>query len=294
MKVFVVSNSYIESLFANMAEYILNQSVDSIILLKENHNSDEAYFTKANIEYSENITRAIEKSDVTVLITYEGMVPLLKEKINLLCANNKKRLYIFDYSKQDDSQDFVLQDIPAIILLSLGYFNQHCFTEMLVYKVLTDLNYRVHQTFSCQMKEILKEINKIRSDLSAQNNCKNDIQVVSMSYRKIEQFFNDFKALERIRNSHIRLLIVSIEDSFSYFEILSDFLFFNLQIDAVVYMASSYCAIKKNNKGEIRFVYMERTKEQSNVFKLNNPETELKIKRKINSILSFPQVEIIY
>lgn len=158
MKIFIFLNGFISRTLLFQLDYILNERLESIILLSENHSEEDVsfYYNNRNkIFIYDNIETCIEKCD-TIVLENRVINPEIKK-------SKKRKVYI---SVPDRTEEVLKESIPlydysqkpVIAILSMGLYNDSYCTEILINKILNNIGALPLQLFSKRTSSLLENL----------------------------------------------------------------------------------------------------------------------------------------
>ncbi len=159
-KVFLFLDSVIDRLIMFEIEYLLDMSIDTIILMAESHNiTDFNYFySNKKVQIFSTLQECLNHCDM--IIVSDSHFAKLKGIVN-------KEIIIVDLSKNiHENINFGVPALnycekPVVAILSLGEFNDHYNTEILINKILVENGARVVQYYSHFTKAVIEACSSV-------------------------------------------------------------------------------------------------------------------------------------
>ena len=171
-KVFVFGNSYNTRTLLSQLGNILNEKIEKVVLLNENHNLKKDFkLCPYRIELFYTIKQCINEANLIIVLQSEKMPVNSINEIIKICDQESKRLIIIPnllYRKEDSN--FLIDiikdenfDGPIILNIALGDYVQHVCGELKINSILSKNNISFKQIFSLKSKELLQHF--LKSDL---------------------------------------------------------------------------------------------------------------------------------
>lgn len=255
--IFIYSNSFdARTLVANI-NYLLNISIDKIILLKENHLSEENFLIE-NIEicFHTDIYECVMNSDYVFIIENETLPTNMIQRVKKICGDTSKlciylgslspiceRKYINEYLDRQFNEH-----LPTILLLSIGKLSQLFSLEILLHKVFNMYDVCFFQYFDKTTKSVFEELQKhnllnsklmYNQDNYPSNNCINIVSVsISDNLRELHDYSN---IIYKTKSDYT---ILNVNATFNSIKLISNYLKYgsNVEIDMVI--KSHYCCLQ--------------------------------------------------
>lgn len=175
----LLTNSITDRTLIFNLSYVLNEPINNIFLLAENHNFNEVFYNHENIYICNNIDEAINSSDIVVTIN-KKCADLFPKSKNVLFIQNpwiKNRFVVPEIESIKQSSN----GKPIIAILSIGKFTDHYYIEILVNKILSENGANTLQFFSKETMCILSELSKFKVLNHNLLNTKEDADVIVVS-----------------------------------------------------------------------------------------------------------------
>ena len=191
--VLLISNTYQDMILVHIAKYIFNIEIKKIILLREYHHNNEFQNTEDSIHLCNSIEEAIGLCDITIAFIDQYKKQSFKKRIADICSILNKKLYVINNLKNSaeilpplykigEAND---NNVPIILVASLGYCSMTVCTEMLVHEIFTELDVKISYDFLPSTKQLLNclmDLGIANNDLLTKNDkCDVIIKSVDLS-----------------------------------------------------------------------------------------------------------------
>ncbi len=181
--VFLLLDTVVERLVTFQMEYVFGISINSIILMSENHCTDDCnYFYKGKkIQIFNSLQECVKHCDSIIVSN---------NYLHKLKGTSDKDVMVLDIKNiYEKNSEFIIPDLdyqgkPVIVILSLGDFNDQYNTEILINKILTEKGAKVAQFYSPLTQKIIESyshISHLKSPLLDSHIEDYDIIVLSIS-----------------------------------------------------------------------------------------------------------------
>lgn len=158
--IFIFSDTVTAHTLLYQVGYVLSSDIESIILMRENHSCNEKFLTGHDTEVfiCASIEECVDHCD-TILVSNNM-------KFDIRPAHEKSVFHVnaFDGFKTCININVPKWDYahkPVIAILSLGYFTDVYYTEIMVNRILSEVGVSVAQSFSGMTKLMLNSLNRI-------------------------------------------------------------------------------------------------------------------------------------
>ena len=294
MIAFFISNSYVESTFLVLIEYLTKLKVNTFFLLKENHTNKEFLIRNhKNVSLCDSIDCGILNSDIIIVVNC-NLLPTstLKEIEDKSKLYNKKMLVLETllYNKCADNWNTSRKKaigIPNICLFSIGNYSQIEQTEIVVHKILDKIDIKTQYQLSPTTDYILKQtLGKVTNTANGDISNQLGISVVTYLYNDILELLNDYILIQDIHRQQPDCIIVNLESSFCSFDKMKNiFLYrFNKEID--LFVISNYSKIHSLSLNR-RPIYHENIPNIDNHILINATDFEKRLESLIYSKIMF-------
>ena len=295
MKILLISNSYIETTIINILDYILPYDISEIILMEENHSTNDIINCEHNIIICKNLFEAIKKCNIVLLFKTEYMHVELEKKLKEICGAANKNFVSFDLNipiercyTTEIKEEFNCEEKPVITILSLGSFNQHLYLEILINRIFREMGVIVTQSFSRDAENILQQTNP---GCFFVNSTKAEVFIKCVECGDIESILQNKELLSIFEKSNSDFTIINIESGLNekcdVNELIKKIEYrYNINCDLIV--SSNYCSINDKKNKYIPLSYNDKMFLSVNDFDLGNI-----IKEKILDKITFPKKIII-
>jgi hypothetical protein len=165
-KLFIFANSYAAKTILLGIDYLINIDISEILLLSENHNSNEktSYTNGVKVRLFDDINNCIKAADYIILLQDEKLpVKSIDYVITTAKIFNKKcfhfRIPQFTptiCTANKDDCDFVNR--PVVLCISIGSVSQQRFSEIILNKILSELNINFRQYFSSDTEQFILQL----------------------------------------------------------------------------------------------------------------------------------------
>lgn len=166
---FVFANAFLTRMFLYHIKHVVNLPIDTIVLLKENHRTDESFAMTDGIKIilKDTVQECI-KGITGVFIIDDGTLPIVSiNSVIQLADANECPIYSLRYRLQDDiiedpkqiiERDDWLTNVPVVLHISMSYLSQSYCLENLLNKVFTNEGLRVRHFFTDSTLDMLKQL----------------------------------------------------------------------------------------------------------------------------------------
>lgn len=237
-------------------DYVLGVPINSIILLAENHNSDELLFVGLNKKVCiyNTLDECINKCDIIITSQDLSSVRLKQVRDKHIIKLNLSPNYSNESKPEIPQLDNTNK--PVIAILSLGRFTNQYYIEIIISKILSESTATVCQHFSANTRNILdsfSQANSMNSFLSMPKG--DDFDVIVVSKNEFENYSDLLKTISTLSPD---VLIVCVNYSYNEESKLIQMLRGICNIDAIVrspYLPYEivegkvypvYCGVKRN------------------------------------------------
>lgn len=232
-KLFIYSNSFVAKTIIYKLCFVLNISIDEVLLLNENHRQNEEGINTwcgCDINLYADIDECINLSDY-IFIIRDSNVPtkhidyILKQSVALgkKCfeLNNHWREYSLCKSKCDELINLNFEKFPVILNISLGPTSQQYCLEVLINSIFEKSKVNIKQIFSPATYSFFSQLNSykiLNSSLSAQLDNQKVFSVMVCSLDIGVDFNNITKYIDMIKNINPDFIILQTNIRFDEYE----------------------------------------------------------------------------
>lgn len=211
MKIFILSSSILENTIFSNLYYLINRDITKIIMLRENHTSDEyTDHMKNKVILCNTISEATEICDIAIIILPNDTLYDKYKKIYEYVKTKVLKTYYLNFenfSNYNNQFPIIsnINDIPTILILAIGNFHQVLNLEISLNELFSEKNVDFYQSFSPATTRVLEELkkqkllnHKVERSLCAPNY---DIKIVTWCCTNFQDAFNDLSLLEAVHNT---------------------------------------------------------------------------------------------
>ena len=209
MKIFILASSYSAHSFICNLEYLINDDVESVYLLSENHEVDEFVDRYPfEIKCLPDVVSCIQNSDITFLLEQKNIPLESINNVKKLCTSLSKKFIAIsdpweiaenDVYKKRNENSIDIQNKPIIDYVYCGNHSQPYSAELLLNKIFNFENIKFKQFVSSSTFMLLVQIESFITINTAikssciDNCCTNpDIIVRSFDAGDNLQYLNDY------------------------------------------------------------------------------------------------------
>lgn len=228
MKIFIVSSSYVENTILHNIMYLFDQSDLEIILLKENHSSDEfeSFGDKLVITLCSNYMDAICLCDLVLFIDNNTYQSALNDIIVLANQKNKQVLLI---PKQQQGEILFENRIihkknvnyqkPVIGIIVIGDYCQTYCIELALNELFNNMQIKFLQEFSSWTNNILNHLIEAKmvneAVVASRNSNDYDVVIKTFNGKALLDLKNDKELYEDFINAKPDYVLVACENQFN-------------------------------------------------------------------------------
>ena len=294
MKILLISNSYNESTLLNILDDILPYDISQIILLQENHSKNDTVNCKHEIIISPSLLEAVSNCDIVLLFKHPHMNEDLEEKLRCICEtlNKKFESFYIPFSEEQvkiitTKEKMKYKELPVIMILSLGLYNQHIYVEVLINRIFQKLGVATTQLFSNELASIMQQVNPKQI---ASHNTEDEVIIQCVVCTDIEGLLNNKELLKTFEIVSPDFTIINIESGLSEKCDIKDLIErieyrFNTRTDLVI--SSNYCSIRDKKNTYIPLYY--NGNDHDYFLRVDDLDLENVLKREIIDKITFPK-----
>lgn len=294
MKILLISNSYYELTLLNILDDIFPYDISQIILLQENHSKNDTFNCKHEIIISPSLLEAVNNCDIVLLFKHPHMNKELEEKLSCICETLNKKIESFCIPFSEDQIKIITtkekmkyKELPVIMILSLGLYNQHIYTEVLINKIFQKLGVATIQLLSNELASIMQQANLKQN---ASRNTEDEVIIQCVSCTDIEGLLNNKELLKTFEIASPDFTIINIESGLNEKCDIKDLIErieyrFNTKTDLVI--SSNFCSIRDKKNTYIPLYY--KGNEHDCFLRVDDLNLENVVKREIIDKITFPK-----
>lgn len=307
MKVFICSNSFVTRTLLFNIDYLFNFSVEKIILLLENHHSNEKFIfsSKIEVKFNDNIDECLSDCDIIFLIKDLNIPNKIVNYIELRSLQLNKQYIVIDNPWEDYNNKLQytnntytniinnpgIKKCPVILCISLGITSQPYCLELLLNKIFNQNNIITKQYYSIQTYDLFRQIESadlLNSKILFSNYTSDENnQVYICSYPTNEQMDDEKTCMEFIEKLSPDYIILQTNIKEYDLVNISNILYYNFGTKIDFFIKSQYYDFNGHK------VYCSNIKINSsnspNLMSIESEDLEYHLKQDMLSKIALPE-----
>ena len=164
-KIFIFSNAFATHNMINSINYLLNMSIDEVLVLGENHRQNDFIEAGIKVTVNESIEFCIDNSDLIIMLLDENIPTRSSERVMDLAKIKGKMILKLrnPWTKQNCTPDKQLysdmKNMPSVLILSVGKNAQEIYTELTINEMFFNKKVNIIQDFSSSSVDLFNQLN---------------------------------------------------------------------------------------------------------------------------------------
>lgn len=263
MKIFLVSNSYIEYELSINFKFNKLHNINNIYLLKENHFSCDFQKHGDTIVLCDNADEAIQKCDVVIIIKYD--MAMNYDRIFRLCEKYEKKYYQIEWMRTKEKENLSSirtssinsKIVPVIVNICIGTYHQQQTIEVNLCNSFDMLQVNYCYKVSALTNDFLNIIYDLdgSSTKGKPLNSESDVAFISIAYPTFKELLQDTLFTHLLNRLLPDYMIVALDDDRVSMKDIQNIFKIRYGVSNISYVVSKYRKIIAHSRGDEGYLF---------------------------------------